>query len=150
VQEDCSGSVSSQVVAKVSYAILDVSMVLNVVSCPCGASAMPAATACPTPTAPPAAGPAPATAAGANPPPGLSTPSLASASAAATASLTDCALARVAAPPALRDRVASHPRPAVLPSPHHRVPAQASARCTSTIDLVGTADVAATARNPPV
>ena len=111
---------------------------------------MPAAAACPTPAAPPAAGPAPAPAAGAKPPAGPSTPALASASAASTASRTARTRARVAAPPAFHVWVASHPRPAVLRSPHHRVPAQASAQCASTIDLVGTADVTATTRNPPV
>ena len=122
------------------YASWDVSMLLNVVNGPC--CTMPATAACPTPTAPTAAGPAPAPAAGANPPAGPPTP-LVNASAASMASLTR---ARVAAPPAFRAQVASHPRPAVLRTPHHSRPAHASARCTSTIDLVGTADVAATTR----
>ena len=110
---------------------------------------MPAAATCPAPAAPPAAGPAPPPAAGAKTPTGPPTPARASASAAATASRTARARARVAAPPAFRARVASHPRPAVLWPPHHRVPARASAQCARTIDLVGTADVTATARHPP-
>ena len=110
--------------------------------------AMPAAAAaCPTPATPPAADPTPAPAASA--PTGPPTPARASASAAATASRTARARARVAAPPAFRARVASHPRPAVLWPPHHRVPARASTQCARTIDLVGTADVTATARHPP-
>jgi hypothetical protein len=115
------------------YASWAVSMLLSVVNGPC--CAMPAAAACPTPATPPAAGPAPAFAAGANPPAGPPTPALASASAASMASRTARARARVAAPPAFRAPGAAHPRPAVLRTPHHRRPAHALARCTSTIDL---------------
>ena len=87
----------------------------------------------------PATGPAPA---GAPPPAGPPTPALASAVAASKASLTARARARVAAPPC----------PDVLLAPHTvalRVP-HAPAQCTSSIDLVGTADVVTPARNPLV